>query len=116
MELLTELKYMSYSYKKDPRQMTFDELIQQAVNTCCEKFSISETELKSKSRKKHIAVPRMACMYVLRKHGLPYPFIGRIFNRDHSTVIHGCKTITDILSMPFDLWHVQIKNYLNQNL
>lgn len=30
-------------------------------------------------------------MLILRSQGLSYPQIGRMFNKDHSTVIHWCK-------------------------
>jgi hypothetical protein len=30
-------------------------------------------------------------MLILRSQGKSYPYIGRLFNKDHSTVIHWCR-------------------------
>ncbi|MCK5544031.1 MAG: chromosomal replication initiator protein DnaA, partial [Desulfobulbaceae bacterium] len=50
----------------------------------------------SKSRKKAISFPRQVSMYLARKHtkeGLDD--IGKAFNRDHSTVVHSVRKITE---------------------
>ena len=46
------------------------------------------TSLQSKSRMRDIVRARWAAMWLLRAQGLSTPHIGRLFNRDHSTVMH----------------------------
>ena len=62
-------------------------------------FKVSVSDLRSRSRKKVIAFPRQISMYLARKYteeGLVD--IGRAFNRDHSTVLHSVRVITEAMS------------------
>ncbi|PIE72560.1 MAG: chromosomal replication initiator protein DnaA [Deltaproteobacteria bacterium] len=62
----------------------------------CEQFKISSGDLFSKSRKKSVAIPRQMAMYLARKHTREtLADIGRVFHRDHSTVVHSIKVISD---------------------
>lgn len=61
-------------------------------------FKVSVEEMQSKSRKKSVAFPRQISMYLARKltnQGLAD--IGKAFNRDHSTVVHSIRVITDAI-------------------
>ena len=61
-------------------------------------FKVSVKELQSKSRKRAITIPRQIAMYLARKHTEESLVdIGKIFNRDHSTVLHAIKVVTDKL-------------------
>ncbi len=62
-------------------------------------FKISVSDIQSKSRKKVIAFPRQVSMYLARKYteeGLAD--IGKAFKRDHSTVLHSVRVITEAMS------------------
>jgi chromosomal replication initiator protein len=61
----------------------------------CELFQISVESLKSDSRARTLAYPRMMAMYLARKHtGAAYSEIGRYFGgRNHSTVISAEKKV-----------------------
>jgi chromosomal replication initiator protein len=62
-------------------------------------FKVSVQDMRSKSRKKTIAFPRQVSMYLSRKYteqGLAE--IGKAFNRDHSTVLHSVRVISDAIS------------------
>ncbi len=62
-------------------------------------FKISVSDMISRSRKKSIAFPRQVSMYLARKYtnqGLAE--IGSAFNRDHSTVLHSIKVITEAMA------------------
>jgi len=62
-------------------------------------FNVSVSDLQSRSRKKTVAFPRQVSMYLARKYteqGLME--IGRAFNRDHSTVLHSIRVITEAMS------------------
>lgn len=57
-------------------------------------YGINADELKGRSRHKQIVEPRHIAMYLLREDAhLSTPEIGRLLNRDHTTVLHGLKQI-----------------------
>lgn len=62
-------------------------------------FKITKEEILSKKRTQNIAFPRQVAMYLSRKLiDLSLPKIGELFGgRDHSTIIHGCDKITDLI-------------------
>jgi chromosomal replication initiator protein len=60
-------------------------------------FAVSMSEMESKSRKKSISYPRQVAMYLSRKHtDQTLADIGKVFNRDHSTVLHAVKVIGEL--------------------
>ena len=62
-------------------------------------FKVSIQDIQSRSRKKTIAFPRQVSMYLARKYteqGLAE--IGKAFNRDHSTVLHSVRVISDAIA------------------
>lgn len=62
-------------------------------------FKVSADDLKSKSRKREIAFPRQVAMYLSRKFtDQPLADIGNAFNRDHSTVVHSVRVITNSIN------------------
>jgi chromosomal replication initiator protein len=62
-------------------------------------FKTSTEELKSKCRKREVAFPRQVAMYLARKFtDQALAEIGRAFNRDHSTVVHSVRVITDSIN------------------
>ncbi len=59
-------------------------------------YQVTINDLQSKSRKQSITFPRQVCMYLARKQTeFPLSDIGRALNRDHSTVVHAVRTITN---------------------
>jgi chromosomal replication initiator protein len=57
-------------------------------------YGINSDELKGKSRHKQIVEPRQIAMFLLREDAhLSTPDIGRLLNRDHTTVLHAVKQI-----------------------
>ncbi len=55
----------------------------------CEHFSLRLGDLRSKRRSRNVAVPRQIAMYLCRQLlNVSFPYIGDLFSRDHSTVIH----------------------------
>ncbi len=58
-------------------------------------FNVSYKDLQSPSRKKIITFPRQVAMYLGRKHTEESLCdIGRIFNRNHATVLHAIKVVS----------------------
>lgn len=68
-------------------------------------FNITSDDIRSKKRTQNIAYPRQIAMYLSRKLiDLPLAKIGKSFgDRDHSTVIHGCDKITEMIENNNDL-------------
>jgi chromosomal replication initiator protein len=65
--------------------VTFDQI----AEAVCEHFSLRPTDLRSKRRSHHVALPRQLAMYLCRRlMSVSFPAIGELFGRDHSTVIH----------------------------
>lgn len=60
-------------------------------------FQVSYKDLQSRSRKKIITFPRQVAMYLGRKHTTEsLGDIGRTFNRNHATVLHSVKVVSDL--------------------
>ena len=60
-------------------------------------FKVSIKDMQSRSRKKGITFPRQVAMYLSRKYtDESLADIGRNFNRDHSTVLHAIKVVTNL--------------------
>ncbi len=57
-------------------------------------FGVRVDDLKGRSRNKQVVVPRHVAMYLLREDArLSTPDVGRLLNRDHTTVLHGMKQV-----------------------
>ncbi len=64
---------------------------------CCH-FSLKPEQIRSRSRKKEIALPRQIAMYFSRKYtDSSLQYIGKQFNRDHATVLHSIKKIDKMM-------------------
>jgi chromosomal replication initiator protein len=60
-------------------------------------FKVSYKDLQSRSRKKVITFPRQVAMYLGRKHTKEsLGDIGKVFNRNHATVLHAVKVISEL--------------------
>jgi chromosomal replication initiation ATPase DnaA len=54
---------------------------------------VSEGEILSRKRERHISDARFIAMYVMRKQGMSITSIGKAVNRHHTTVLHGLSII-----------------------
>jgi len=54
-----------------------------------EEYDIPWEVLVSPSRKHNLKAPRREIWNLLREDGLSFPQIAKLFNRDHTTIIHG---------------------------
>ncbi len=68
---------------------------------------LSNSTIRSKSRKQEICIKRNYCMMCLRKKNKTLNWIGKKFNRSHSTVIHSLQMI-DILIKIKDPYTIKI--------
>ncbi|HFB83172.1 MAG TPA: chromosomal replication initiator protein DnaA [Thermodesulfatator sp.] len=75
----------------DRRDVTKEKIIE----LVCRYFQVSRDELRSPSRRRSVSYPRQMAMYLCRKFtGETLEAIGRMFNRDHATVVHALNTIS----------------------
>jgi chromosomal replication initiator protein len=69
-------------------------------------FGIRRQDILGKSQSRDCAQPRQICMYFCRELlKMPYMQIGRLFGRDHSTVMSSVKQIEKCLKVPEDETH-----------
>jgi chromosomal replication initiator protein len=68
--------------------------VETILRAVCAEFGVSKDDLLSKKREATISQARQIAMFLLREDaGLTVARIGRELERDHSTVLHGCKRI-----------------------
>jgi chromosomal replication initiator protein len=86
---------------RDIIDYTEDNIISPAdiMATTATYFGLTVDELRGSSRTQQIARARQIAMYLCRERtGLSLPKIGELFgNRDHSTVIHACRKIAELM-------------------
>ncbi|MDR1812030.1 MAG: AAA family ATPase [Candidatus Fibromonas sp.] len=90
--------------------------IETVVKNVAANYGISLELLKQKGRgSKEAVLARQVAMYFIRKQlGKSYEYIGKYFNRDHSTALYACKLVEKRIKkdMPFGLEIKRIKNAL----
>ena len=69
------------------------------MKTVSDYYGLSLNDMTGSVRKREITVPRQIAMYLTREMtGMSLPQIGNVFGgRDHTTVLHSCKTIENRL-------------------
>ena len=68
------------------------------ISVVCDYFNISNDEIRGKKKSKDIVEPRMMAIYLINELlGLPLVTIGKIFGRDHTTIIHARDKITEMI-------------------
>lgn len=73
------------------------------VNATVLSESVTRKEILGESRAQHIVAARHMAMAVCRRSGLTVTMIGRLFGRDHSTVVHAVKSIEAHAQIDADL-------------
>lgn len=77
--------------------MVDEEMIREMI---CDHYGIKFHEIRCQSRTRRIVNARMCYSYLLRKYlNMSFADIGRLIDRDHTSVIHQVNTITDYLSI-----------------
>lgn len=76
---------------EEKKSVTVDEIIE----TVCNHFNVTTSDLNSRSRKREFVVARQVSMYLAQKlTKIPAIRIGKMVGgRDHSTVIHSCAQV-----------------------
>lgn len=73
------------------------------ITEICKYYSLSIEEVKGKSRKREIVKARFIAIYIIRMEtDFTLSGIGKIFNRDHTTILHSIKIINNTLTLKYD--------------
>jgi chromosomal replication initiator protein len=84
---------------------------QRIIDTICADWGITRDNLFSQVRERRFVVPRHICQFLLfEKCKLNYSKIGRMFERDHTSIIHSRKLVYNFLTAKYDN---DIKSYIN---
>ena len=84
------------------------------ISKVSQKYCISKEDIYSKKRSSDIALARHVCVYLLRKlSDMPYKQIGRLFSKDHSTIMHSFSTIEDEIQHNTQL-EIEIKELIDE--
>lgn len=74
----------------EPVNITVDKVFSAVFN----KYNISKEELLGAKRNKDIAYARHVAIYLIREiTEMSFPSLGKLFNRDHTTVMNSCELI-----------------------
>lgn len=91
-----------------PKQVTPEFII----DIVCNYYDVEKEELLSKKRDQRIRRPRQVAMYLIRRMtDTTLQGIGKLFNKDHSTVIHSIDTIDESISG--DNVNYELKNQMD---
>jgi chromosomal replication initiator protein len=73
------------------------------VDNVCDFYGLTIAQVKGKCRVRGYVKARFVAIYIIRKRtGLTLKEIGRLFHRDHTSIIHAVQTIEEVLSLRFD--------------
>lgn len=80
------------NYEK--KTITIDEIIK----TVADYYAVEVSAINTRSRKREVVLVRQVAMFLAKKHlDLSTSKIGQyVGNRDHATVLHACKTVTNL--------------------
>ena len=93
-------RMVTRAMKTDNQALTIEDIIR-IVST---HYDVTEQQVKGRLRKREIVLPRQVIMYLADKHiRMPASRIGRcVGGRDHSTVIHSIRLITEKIQQDKD--------------
>ena len=79
----------------EPLKVSADKIIR----AVCSEFGITAEDIRSRSRSVRYTIPRHTASYLIRtKTNMSYPAIGRLFNRDHTSVISSVEKAENMLA------------------
>lgn len=89
----------------------YEKHIDKLLHLCCIEFKATLIEIKGKGRKRNMVLARQIAMHILNSYKAgTLNTIGQVFGgRDHSTVIHSCTRIDNLISVKDEGY----ENYLN---
>lgn len=115
---MTRLKYVRSDYLMEHYPQVYAEIersvvakrpiftMRNCLRAVCQVYGVTADEIKGRSRKQCIVVPRNHFCWVVYRNRIDvsYPMIGRFLKKDHTTIIHGVEK--------FEEMKVSRENYL----
>lgn len=93
------IKYQIKKNKVVDKNITLDSIFKQIENHT----TINYFQIKSKSRKREIVEARYIAIHLINKYQMnTLVNLGKIINRDHSTIIYALKASQDLYKYNFD--------------
>lgn len=68
----------------------------EAINQIAYTHGYTAEHILSHSKQRKLVVARRECIAMLRAKGLSTPQIGKIMNRDHSTIVHALQVLEEL--------------------
>jgi len=73
--------------------------IRDIQKACAHRFGIPLSFMTNETRMKEIIIARHIAYYLCRKHTRSsFPFIGKLFERDHTSILHGFRKVEAVLA------------------
>jgi chromosomal replication initiator protein len=92
-----------YSRPGIPSEFIVPDMKQIIIESVVRATDVSMEDIQSKLRLREVVEARHLICYFLRNHTMmPLQKIGNLINRDHSTVIHGYKTVKNLIETDAD--------------
>ncbi len=64
------------------------------VSLVSKRYGVAQDDIYGRKRQQQICHARNVCMYIIKNQlDLSYPAIGKMFNRDHTTILSSCEAI-----------------------
>lgn len=71
----------------------------QTFHRACEAAFITPNMARMRNRTLEIAFKRQIVFYLLRHHGMTFKKIGAITERDHGSILHGVRNVTNLIGV-----------------
>ena len=71
--------------------------MKEIIRVICDETGVTSDEILKHDRSTHLVRVRQYAMWKCREQGYSYTVIGRTFKRDHSTIMHACKKIDELM-------------------
>lgn len=81
--------------------LSFNSIAQIKLTEVAERYKLTTQEILCKGRTRRIVYPRNEAIYEIAiATKLSFPQIGKIFNKDHTTIIHGIRRHAELNGLP----------------
>lgn len=84
----------------------------QIIRAIAVTYHMPISKIRSSRKTRSIAKVRHIVMICLRKHGLSFSEIGRLLNKDHTTVLWACRNASPALNSEADRVYDRIRTYV----
>ena len=96
-------------------QATPEEKQDNLILKVCEMYDVTLEALTGRTRLRQVVEARYILFYILHKiQGKTSIEVGKLFSRDHATVLHGCNTIAGFIEFN-KKFEEKVSKLINQN-